>query len=54
MPWQINRIRLLGVILLFGAALSGVVFLGEPFGAMSLPASVMIILGVWACRNKRA
>ena len=36
-------LSLIMVISLF----AGVVFLGEPFGALSLLASVMIVLGIW-------
>ena len=31
---------------------AGVVFLGEPFGAASLAASAMIILGVWQVQKR--
>ena len=30
---------------------AGVIFLGEPFGALSLLASVMIVLGIWGVQK---
>ena len=30
---------------------AGVVFLGEPFGPVSLAASVMIVLGIWGVQR---